>query len=287
MIHSIYIDQLAKRFASRVAKEQAGHTYTKTILRLSTGAKIAAFLLLLLPAWADAQRIAYFDEFMNEVDVQSNFRFFAEITPLPEGGFYAKRFRADSTLVEEGAFSTYEKGKRMPEGLHKNYRPSGELWFTVQYKNGIRSGELRSYYPSGALKRIQHYADNRPIGGECFAEDGAPLPFTPFEAPPQYPGGNEAMNRFLTEHMKYPAIARENGVTGRVLVTFTVGKDGLLKDLRLLEDIGQGCGEEALRVLSLMGPWTPGKLDDEVAQVRFTLPMTFSLEGARRKNRRN
>lgn len=90
------------------------------------------------------------------------------------------------------------------------------------------------------------------------------------------------MLEFIYANIKYPPIARENGVEGTVVVTFVVEKDGMVKDIKVLRDIGAGCGDEALRVVELMNKkdmkWTPGKQRGKSVRVQFNLPVKFKLQ---------
>ncbi len=89
----------------------------------------------------------------------------------------------------------------------------------------------------------------------------------------------EKMLRFIYENIQYPAIARENGVSGLVVLSFVVEKDGSISNINILRDIGAGCGDEASRVVSLMPKWNPGKQRGRPVRVQFTLPVRFKLEG--------
>ena len=88
--------------------------------------------------------------------------------------------------------------------------------------------------------------------------------------------------QFIHKNIKYPPIARENGVEGTVVVTFVVEKNGKVTDVRVVRDIGAKCGEEALRVVNLMNQkgivWTPGKQRGRPVRVQFNLPVRFKLE---------
>ena len=87
---------------------------------------------------------------------------------------------------------------------------------------------------------------------------------------------------FIYANIKYPAIARENGVEGACVIQFVVEKSGKVTDARVVRDIGAGCGEEALRVVKLMNKqskvWTPGKQRGRSVRVQFTLPVKFKLQ---------
>ncbi|MFZ4428484.1 MAG: energy transducer TonB [Saprospiraceae bacterium] len=87
---------------------------------------------------------------------------------------------------------------------------------------------------------------------------------------------------FIYSNIHYPAVARENGVEGNVVVQFVVNTDGSATDLKIVRDIGGGCGEEALRVVELMNvlkdKWVPGKQRGRPVRVMFTLPIRFKLQ---------
>jgi len=91
-----------------------------------------------------------------------------------------------------------------------------------------------------------------------------------------------ALLKFLSSKLNYPALARENGVQGTVVIRFIVEKDGNLTDMEIVKDPGAGLGREALRVVKLMnnmeGKWTPGKQNAHPVRVRFNLPVKFHLQ---------
>ncbi len=102
--------------------------------------------------------------------------------------------------------------------------------------------------------------------------------FTIVEEQPEFPGGEEARIKFITENIKYPQIAKENGIEGKVFITFVVEKDGSISNVRLLRDIGGGCGEEAIRVVKAMPKWKPGKQRGQAVRVQFNMPINFVLQ---------
>ena len=102
--------------------------------------------------------------------------------------------------------------------------------------------------------------------------------FTVVENDPEFPGGMEALYKFLRDNIKYPQLARDNNITGRVYVTFVVERDGSIANPRILKDIGGGCGQEAIRVVKSMPKWTPGKQRGKAVRVQFNLPVSFNLQ---------
>lgn len=102
--------------------------------------------------------------------------------------------------------------------------------------------------------------------------------FTVVENDPEFPGGMEALYKYLAQNIKYPQLARDNNITGKVYVTFVVERDGSIANPKVLRDIGGGCGAEAIRVIKSMPKWTPGKQRGKAVRVQFNLPVNFSLQ---------
>lgn len=97
------------------------------------------------------------------------------------------------------------------------------------------------------------------------------------EEQPSFPGGDEELYKFLAENIQYPALARENNVEGKVFVQFVVEKNGSITQVKLVKDIGSGCGQEAMRVVKSMPKWKPGKQRGTAVRSQFTLPIRFKL----------
>ncbi|HOX78288.1 MAG TPA: energy transducer TonB [Bacteroidales bacterium] len=102
--------------------------------------------------------------------------------------------------------------------------------------------------------------------------------FMVVESMPEFPGGEPALYKFLAENIKYPQMAKESGIQGRVFVTFVVERDGRVTDVRVLRGIGGGCDEEAIRVVQNMPKWTPGKQRGKAVRVQYNLPVKFTLQ---------
>jgi TonB family protein len=101
--------------------------------------------------------------------------------------------------------------------------------------------------------------------------------FLVVESMPDYPGGEEKLYKFLEENIKYPQLAKESGIQGRVFVTFAVEKDGSITNIRVLRGIGGGCDEEAIRVVKAMPKWIPGRQRGKPVKVQYNLPVKFTL----------
>lgn len=102
--------------------------------------------------------------------------------------------------------------------------------------------------------------------------------FTRVEQMPQFGSGEKELLEYLAKNIKYPAIARENGIQGTVVIQFVVDKDGRVTEPTVVREVGGGCDEEALRVIKNMPKWIPGKQQGKAVKVRYTLPVRFRLE---------
>ena len=98
------------------------------------------------------------------------------------------------------------------------------------------------------------------------------------EQMPSFPGGQSALLQYLSSNIKYPVVAEENGVQGRVIVTFVVEKDGSITDVRVVKSVDPSLDKEAQRVVKSMPKWIPGKQNGSAVRVKYTVPVTFRLQ---------
>ena len=98
------------------------------------------------------------------------------------------------------------------------------------------------------------------------------------EQQPLFPGGPAALMKYLSENTKYPVVARENGVQGRVTVQFVVEKDGSISDVHVLRGVDPSLDKEAVRVVKSMPRWTPGKQNGITVRVNYRVPVLFRLQ---------
>lgn len=103
--------------------------------------------------------------------------------------------------------------------------------------------------------------------------------FTVVEVMPEFPGGQGELLKFLAKTIKYPVIAQENGIQGRVTASFIIEKDGSIRDIEVIRGVDPSLDMEAVRVLSAMPKWTPGKQRGQDVAVKYTVPVTFHLQG--------
>lgn len=102
--------------------------------------------------------------------------------------------------------------------------------------------------------------------------------FDVVEEMPHFPGGAAALQAFLSSNTKYPVVAQENGVQGRVIVSFVVERDGSITDVRVVRSVDPSLDREASRVVRSMPRWSPGKQNGSAVRVKYTVPVVFRLE---------
>ena len=95
---------------------------------------------------------------------------------------------------------------------------------------------------------------------------------------PEFPGGTKAMMEYLKTNMRYPQIAKENGIQGRVILQFVVDETGKVTDPKILRGVDPALDLEAIRLVEAMPQWTPGKQDGKAVAVRYTVPVSFLLD---------
>lgn len=102
--------------------------------------------------------------------------------------------------------------------------------------------------------------------------------FDVVEVMPSFPGGQGALMSYLSSHVKYPVVAQENGVQGRVTVSFVVERDGSITDVHVVRSVDPSLDREAARVISSMPNWQPGKQNGSAVRVKFNVPVQFKLQ---------
>ena len=95
---------------------------------------------------------------------------------------------------------------------------------------------------------------------------------------PSFPGGQAALMQYLAKNIKYPVVAEENGIQGRVICTFVVGKDGSISNVQVMKGVDPSLDKEAVRVVSSMPNWIPGKQNGQSVNVKYTVPVMFKLQ---------
>ena len=136
--------------------------------------------------------------------------------------------------------------------------------------------DLSSLEDDQSKAQIQTYTPPPPP--KPVEEEATEEIFVVVEQQPEFPGGMSALMKFLGDNIKYPVIAQENGIQGRVITRFVVERDGSITDVQVVRGQDPSLDKEAVRVIQTMPRWKPGQQRGKAVRVRFTLPVVFRLQ---------
>jgi TonB family protein len=137
--------------------------------------------------------------------------------------------------------------------------------------NGLKDGAWIFTSEDGGYTDTTIYKDGKAIN------NAANKIWSSVQSVPEFPGGLDAFNKFLSRNIKYPAYAKKNNIQGRVIITYVVERNGTLHDIKVTSGIGGGCDEEAVRVIKLSPPWKPGVQNGAPVRIRYSVPINFTL----------
>lgn len=153
--------------------------------------------------------------------------------------------------------------------------------FSLKAKKGDRIEVMYVGYTSGTIviNDPQTKYDLRLQKDGSDASNTNDKTFDVVEQMPEFPGGQIAMLDFLSKNIRYPEAAHKAGIQGRVVATFVVEKDGSISNAKVMRSIDPLLDAEALRVINSMPNWIPGKQDGKPVAVKYTVPVSFKLDG--------
>lgn len=168
--------------------------------------------------------------------------------------FTAPVIKKDSEVKEEDEIKLDE--------VQKSDKAVGA--FTVEGNDEVGGAVLKAKEDIAAPEPPKHVVEETKI-------------FTVVEQMPMYPGGDGALMGYLRDNIKYPTVAAENGVQGRVVVGFVVERDGSITDVKILRGVDPSLDREAMRVVKSMPRWNPGKQNGSAVRVKYQVPVSFRL----------
>ena len=242
---------------------------------------IACILIHLSPLTLKGQTIEtkriYLDNSFSEVD-SSNAKFYKLVDFLDNDSLKSKvqihYLSGASYSITE--YSNYPKF--IKNGLATRFHKTGKIKSEIEYQNNNYHGKLKTYYDNGQLKRDENYLDGKLIESHCYALDGKDTTNFPYEVSARYPGGENALMKYLSTNIKYPNKARKKGIEGVVYIKFIVNSLGDIENVKVLKSVDPLLDNEAIRVIEEMGKWIPAEMDGEKNSMSFTLPIKFKLE---------
>jgi len=164
------------------------------------------------------------------------------------------------------------------DGKFRQNWPDEQLQQEGAYENGRKIGEWKFVYKDGKPAGKELYdAYGKKGTFEYFFNDGKPAKYDDLFSKPDFNGGMQAFYRHLASEIKYPKEAARAGVAGTVYVTFTIKKDGSIEDVQAVKSPSSELADEAIRVVERSPKWIPGKDFGDPVNVKYNLPIKFSL----------
>ncbi|WP_106829763.1 energy transducer TonB [Parabacteroides pacaensis] len=139
----------------------------------------------------------------------------------------------------------------------------------------VADAEIMSSDDSQDAAQVQNYTPPAVVEEE---EEDSNHVFAVVEEMPEFPGGETALMQYINKGIKYPVIAQENGIQGRVVVSFVINKDGKVVEAQVMRGVDPSLDKEALRVIGTLPAWKPGKQRGKPVRVKYTVPVLFRLQ---------
>ena len=146
----------------------------------------------------------------------------------------------------------------------------------MQTNTAIGALDVKGNSDNGAVLQVAQRVADEPV--KQAPPEVENKVFDVVEQMPSFPGGEGALMKYLSENIKYPVVAQENGVQGRVVVSFVVEKDGSITDVKVARSVDPSLDREATRVVKSMPHWIPGKQNGSAVRVKYNVPVSFRLQ---------
>jgi TonB family protein len=268
--------------------------------------KVKTLILLFLWCWAtcsaysQTDTVAYLDIDFNETTKEkAAFYRVTQITDQNSGRGHQKDFFLTGETRQESNFSkvdsvrdgsatkwykngqaeskmTYAKGKQ--HGKQEAWYENGQQKWVANYDMGKLDGEVKSYHANQKLKRTDIYRQGKLVNGQCFNEEGVPVPHYLFEVMPEFPGGQKAMFRFLANNIQIPKDMQKAKQNGKIILSFVISREGQVEHIKVVKTTHESLAVNAVQMLQAMPRWKPGVQDGESMPVKFTVPFNIKAE---------
>lgn len=147
----------------------------------------------------------------------------------------------------------------------------------MQTNTAIGALDVKGNSDQGEILKVTQRVETEPVKAEPKPEVENKV-FDVVEQMPSFPGGPSALMQYLSSNIKYPVVAQENGVQGRVVVSFVVERDGSITDVQVARSVDPSLDREAQRVVRNMPRWIPGKQNGQAERVKYNVPVAFRLQ---------
>ena len=223
-----------------------------------------------------SQDTTYFNKYQEPVKSIKEATEYVFITVVDEKENIMKEtFYYASGNIKSQKFYIQKKNNKKPYGKRESWYESGKLESESDFTGGKFT--RKTYWENGQIRRLQVNKKGKLLEGKVWDENGNEREYYPYKIKAEYPGGVENLAKYIKINFKYPEIAKEEGETGRVIVSFVINEKGEVENARLLKEESPELNQEALRLINGMAKWHPAKLDGIETQSKHALPITFGL----------
>jgi len=246
-------------------------------LKLSSAASIAFILISSKLCGQINTNKIFLDQYQTTTD-STNASYYKLIEYISEDSLKTKvmLFSIDGILKSIEQYSNYKK--KTKEGKSYTYHSDLKLKSIADFKDGKYHDTLKTFHSNGTIKRLEIFEDGKTVKGNCYGINGNDTLYFPYETIGRYPGGEDALIKYLVKNIKYPEKARKKGIEGTVYIKFLVNKNGDIENLKVAKSVDLFLDTEAMRVVAQMGKWIPGEIDGEKIALFYTLPIKFKLQ---------
>lgn len=148
----------------------------------------------------------------------------------------------------------------------------------MKTNTAIGALDVKGNSDQGEILKVTQRVETEPVKAEAPKPEVENKVFDVVEQMPSFPGGQSALMSYLANNIKYPVVAQENGVQGRVVVSFVVERDGSITDVQVVRSVDPSLDREAQRVVKSMPKWIPGKQNGQAVRVKYNVPVSFRLQ---------
>lgn len=262
--------------------------------------KIIVYLLFSMPFFLQAQQkldTIFYNQNWEVTKVKDSIEYYRIATKV-KNEFQVNDYYTNNQLQMSGTFISLDKenrngnfkfytklGELSSEGIYKNnlkqgvwkeYK-NGKLWVSSMYEEDSLNGEFLVFYPTGKIKRNDIYRKGELKVGLCYDKNGNDTTYFPFEEYAQFEGGEEEMEKFISETIEYPDKALNEKLSGRVIVRYYVDVKGRVKEPLIMSNTPEILNKSALKCIKLMPDFTPASIDGVKIGTYFYLPIVFNL----------
>ncbi len=228
--------------------------------------KLAAiFLIFFKVTLVSAQDTAFFDNHGQRVNTLENCQFYTitykdspEINKATE-----KSYSKEGQIISENTFllpidnDKLEHRNKIYDGKFKTWYQNGLLHEEIDYTSGKKNGKLLTYWQNGKAKREDILSEGVLIKGNCFSSTGSDTAYYDYERIPEFPGGTEKYKKYLLDNL----ITTWTTIEGKVIVQFSIGLDGSIINLKVVQSANPELDNRALSIIERMPHWTPAYQD--------------------------